>query len=227
MKIRKDHSIFTLIELLVVIAIIAILAAMLLPALKNAREQAKLISCVNNQKQIGQVLNFYFNDYDNFFPYSSTVYMHVMLIQYVLPNGINDYAKETIFTCPKIDQTEFEKYGIKITETSKGGWYQDAYYQFRNGYACNQEMGRGPELAVGSRKAKKITLCPNPGKYIYAFDGKGSYLARDIEIEGSDPHISRIRHNSSVVVLYMDGHVEQARSMITEADTYWNLPSGN
>ena len=64
----KKRQGFTLIELLVVIAIIAILAAILFPVFAQAREKARMSTCLSNERQIGTALMMYVQDYDEAFP---------------------------------------------------------------------------------------------------------------------------------------------------------------
>jgi prepilin-type N-terminal cleavage/methylation domain-containing protein/prepilin-type processing-associated H-X9-DG protein len=68
--LRIRHSAFTLIELLVVVAIISLLAAMLAPALRQARDKAKQIKCMSNLKQVGLATLLYQGDDDGRLPQS-------------------------------------------------------------------------------------------------------------------------------------------------------------
>ncbi len=230
MKYNFKKFVFTLIELLVVIAIIAILAAMLLPALKNARDATKLTLCVSNLKQIGVAMHSYSEDFDSSLPYysSSNVWRrapcgtdleHILRDyhkqRFIGTNGTDpaSYATGGIFICPS-SPIVFDRLhwgGIKYKSPRASGQANNAYTGLYNHYVNNPTKSGGvvpthvfPYKIHFFTKAIQVPYqyCSTTGHAPVAFMGRTDDHAYTC------PYGSDSWHKSSRPTFYIDGHVK-------------------
>lgn len=220
---RKTRTVslirFTLIELLVVIAIIGILASILMPALKKARDMAKKINCASNLKQLGVVMSLYSSDNDDYFmPFEDTGrqqwigFNALTAWNYTYCFGYTD--KEKIILCPS----------QKVT-----GEYQRRLY----GYCANQLRSNEGGTLMGATNNSTYPFCKlskilNPSGTIALCDGyrKVDLISADLILgEESMPGSDCLypRHNGTLNSLFADLHVNSLNGAEATNPKYWTL----
>ncbi|MFZ2657871.1 MAG: prepilin-type N-terminal cleavage/methylation domain-containing protein [Victivallales bacterium] len=229
---------FTLIELLVVIAIIAILAAMLLPALKNARSMAKSSICQNNLKQFGQYYFMYADDWAEVTPPSygadatcwfgrlPSVMPGGSLAYYVYENHIGGALRKNmdIWNCPEnTKQTWATGLGGSETQCSYGGNVWDTTYDSSTGGFTNASGVNTDVRAFGIKMSKfkwpsdlyVFLESPYPRIECAQNDGVGTVPSVTTGNRGI-----RYAHNLSTNIALADGHVTSVKFPLAYMGTW-------
>jgi prepilin-type N-terminal cleavage/methylation domain-containing protein/prepilin-type processing-associated H-X9-DG protein len=232
---------FTLIELLVVIAIIAILAAMLLPALAAAKNKAKTIACVSNEKQIVLGYLMYANDNNDNLPVAGQVITgttvipsewYVEISPYFAKSALSNSTLSvvgTVVTCPSANLTRL--YAIATYSTDKNtngiGGYGHNY-----NYLGYYDGTPKPTVALRRKKISQVTkpvetifnndtMDPIPtdrlGEYVVEFFG---YSYPPSLIPAFLPSHSYTRHGKGDNYAWGDGHVKSMTWVQANAGAY-------
>lgn len=200
------QSRFTLIELLVVIAIIAILASILLPSLKKARDKAHELSCKNNLKQLGLAMMMYGNDYNGWFPQKpddtpAGTLWDVQIAPYI-PYDYN--SGPPIYRCPS-GKARSPYDAVEVWR--RRGYFINYYVYATVALAgATDPIGRSNQIPVPTQLGILLEL---------SYEGETELTVRPAGVNipwftnptSSGDHMGW-RHSRGMNVLFADGHIQ-------------------
>jgi prepilin-type N-terminal cleavage/methylation domain-containing protein/prepilin-type processing-associated H-X9-DG protein len=230
------HQAFTLVELLVVIAIIGVLFSLVLPAINQAKENARKAQCINHLRQLSLANQMYVDDHGGFLPYNfgvadtlQTIENRTFLnwinnvmtweldpantnINWATSGGFSGYLSRSvnIYRCPS-DRV------LSLIQ-QKAGWTR----RLRS-YSMNAMVGNAGKFSKdGSnvnnphyRQFLKKNEIPNPVDFFVFIEehpdsiNDAYFLNKFYSGEWFDLPASF--HNDSAVLTFADGHVESHR----------------
>ncbi len=228
---RKPSRGFTLIELLVVIAIIAILAAILFPVFAKAREKARQISCLSNQKQLALGFVQYTEDNDELLPNAASGAGGKQTGGWMYYDSFPAYSA----TSPSLGFIPSQ--GSIYPYVKSAGVYvcpdDSVGRQYGNSYAINGCLTI--DGTTGNDPSGTAPTQPRAGKSLATFDNPAGIMLLGEEdatdsnrVSGStnDAYLSFFapdtvskRHTDGSNVVYLDGHAKYSKFPTTHSQT--------